>query len=344
MIGYNLDPIGRVRETVSTGTTNSTVTSHYAGSGDSPAWTVTTSGSWTRNIAGIGGLAAIQSDGEAPILQLPNLHGDIVATASMSETESKLEPTNETTEYGAPRTPITTKYSWLGADQLQTELPTGMINMGARAYIPQLGRFEQTDPQPGGSINAYAYTTDDPVNDSDPSGEYTSTVTYDYEAAETGPAREGLSEHYSGPGAIAAPPADMQLEEEFAAHPPWDAASIFEGGGGEGGDPIATIATRAKTPEGRFAEAQCDKQRDYLESKGKSIGNFTGQLQAEPGGRYAGTSYALLYETEFAVVASGPSVNQESTCHVIVSVVYGHYHVTHGPHFRVGQGLNPPVA
>jgi RHS repeat-associated protein len=121
-----------------------------------------------------------------------------------------------------PKTSITSKYSWLGADQLPTELPTGVINMGARAYIPQLGRFEQTDPQPGGSINAYAYTDDDPINQADPTGE---TATYNFEDVETGSAAPGLPETYGVPGAIKPPPANLQAEAEFAADPPWDAAS-----------------------------------------------------------------------------------------------------------------------
>jgi uncharacterized protein RhaS with RHS repeats len=45
--------------------------------------------------------------------------------------------------------------------------------MGARSYVPQLGRFLQPDPIPGGSANAYAYTFGDPVNTSDPSGALT---------------------------------------------------------------------------------------------------------------------------------------------------------------------------
>jgi hypothetical protein len=43
--------------------------------------------------------------------------------------------------------------------------------MGARSYVPQLGRFLQTDPVAGGSANAYAYVFGDPVNSSDLSGE-----------------------------------------------------------------------------------------------------------------------------------------------------------------------------
>jgi RHS repeat-associated protein len=230
---YNLDPAGRVLETVSG--TKKTV-NHYGAPGEGVAWTcegTEPSGKcegtekWTRDILGFSGLVAIQAKGEAPVLELSDLHGDMIGTASISETESKLVSANETTEYGVPRTTITAKYSWLGADEVPTELSTGVINMGARTYVPQLGRFEQTDPQPGGSINPYAYTDDDPVNQADPTGE--NTITYNYEAAELGPAQEGLPEQYGAPGAIKPPPANHQAEAEFAAHPPWDAASVFDG-------------------------------------------------------------------------------------------------------------------
>jgi hypothetical protein len=86
--------------------------------------------------------------------------------------------------------------------------------------VAQLGRFLQTDPQPGGSANAYAYTDDNPVNEADPSGEWT----YNYENAETGEAAPGTPRSGNGPGAIAPPPADLQAEAEMAAHPPWEAA------------------------------------------------------------------------------------------------------------------------
>src|SRR5487761_703444 len=45
--------------------------------------------------------------------------------------------------------------------------------MGVRSYVPQLGRFLQNDPRPGGSANAYAYTYGDPVNSTDLTGEWT---------------------------------------------------------------------------------------------------------------------------------------------------------------------------
>ena len=172
-IGYYLDPSGRDRQIVSTGTINSTVTYHYAGGGDSPAWTEDTSGKWTRNIYGFEGLVATQNGGESPVLQVQDLKGSVVGTASLSETATGLLSKGDTTEYGVPRTSSPPKYSWQGGAALRTELPSGVIAMGARSYVPEIGRFLQPDPIEGGSANAYAYTYGDPVNSADPSGEYT---------------------------------------------------------------------------------------------------------------------------------------------------------------------------
>ncbi len=175
-IGFNLDPDRRTLETIATGKpNNSTTIDHYAGPSNSPAWTTSPiSGEWTRNITGINGsLAAIQNNGETPELQLINLHGDIIAKASASETTTELAAKADTSEYGVPTVAAPAKYSWLGAIQTPTELPSGVINMGARSYVPQIGRFLQPDPIPGGSANPYAYTFGDPVNTNDPSGAYT---------------------------------------------------------------------------------------------------------------------------------------------------------------------------
>jgi RHS repeat-associated protein len=173
-IGYQLDPARRVSEVVSTGNVVATVTNHYAGGMETPVWTSELSAQWTRYIQGLGsGLSAIQHNGETPVLQLTDLKGNIVATAAESETETKLLGTNRTTEYGVPTTEAPAKYSWLGSHELPTELPSGVVGMGARSYVPQIVRFLQVDPQPGGSANAYAYTYGDPVDSIDPSGEYT---------------------------------------------------------------------------------------------------------------------------------------------------------------------------
>ncbi len=172
---YQLDPEERTRETLN----GSTATiSHYAGSGSAPAWTVEpVSGHWHRYVQAISGFAATETDTTEPELQLSDLHGDIIAKASISETATKLLSTERSTEYGVPTSSKPEKYGWLGSDLRATEFPSGIVAMGARSYIPQIGRFLQTDPLPGGSANAYAYTYGDPINSSDPSGTYTAEVT-----------------------------------------------------------------------------------------------------------------------------------------------------------------------
>jgi RHS repeat-associated protein len=172
-VQYNLDPVGRTRETVTTGTSSSDVVSHFADDSDSAAWTSDAGGAWTRYAGGMdGALAAIETAGGTS-LELTDLGGNVIAEASTSPTASGLTSTNESTEYGAPRGSSPPKFGWLGAQERSTDLPSGVVAMGARTYVAADGRFQQPDPVPGGSPNDYAYTTGDPINESDPSGTVT---------------------------------------------------------------------------------------------------------------------------------------------------------------------------
>ena len=152
-----------------------TLTDHFDGSSDSPAWTATSDGSWTRNVIGLDGnndasVAYTAAGGTtATSLQLMDLHGNVAATANPAGTG--LSATYTYDEFGNPTTTNALRYSWLGGkDRAQTGIGN-LTLMGQRLYDPATGRFLQTDPIPGGSANAYDYAGQDPINRYDLNGQ-----------------------------------------------------------------------------------------------------------------------------------------------------------------------------
>jgi hypothetical protein len=163
---YSYDPAGRTEKTISEGTTNATAINHYPGPGEAIAWTQESEG-WTRDIPGVDGtLTATQHDGEAAILQLHDLEGNIIATAALSETETKLLTTYNPTEFGVSvNGAAPTKFSWFGAGGLATEQASGAANPGGTSYVTQLGKPLETQPVippgafPNGSYTGGPYAT-----------------------------------------------------------------------------------------------------------------------------------------------------------------------------------------
>lgn len=109
---------------------------------------------------------------------LPNIHGDVFARTNSA---GNILATYQTGPFGevivGQTMPSNTvkgaSYNYVGQHQKLTEsdftTPGGIVQMGARMYVPGLGRFLSVDPIEGGTSNAYVYVLN-PVNDFDLEG------------------------------------------------------------------------------------------------------------------------------------------------------------------------------
>lgn len=113
----------------------------------------------------------VPHDGLGSVRALTNASGNVVQTYG-------------TDEFGVPHGSLTqgTRTQPFGYTGEQRD-PTGLVNLRARLYDPQLGRFLQADPLRGTarnpcSLNRYAYVRNDPVTNVDPAGLYTCSFAF----------------------------------------------------------------------------------------------------------------------------------------------------------------------
>jgi RHS repeat-associated protein len=142
-----------------------TYTNHYSDTSNNPTWTSASTGGWQRSVSDFNGLLAAQVTGAGTTLELPDLHGDIMATATTNPTATYVF-----TEFGSPEVGSPGTYGWLGGNQISSNALGGQLLMGARAYNQNTGRFSQADPISGGSANSYDYAAQEPVTNKDLTG------------------------------------------------------------------------------------------------------------------------------------------------------------------------------
>ncbi|MFJ2865868.1 PA14 domain-containing protein [Kitasatospora sp. NPDC087314] len=193
-ISYTRDPADRLTGRTVTGfadpSKNGTTRYSYTSKHDDADLILDQDGALLQRIVALpGGVLLTKNYDKAATTNwsYPNIHGDVLFTADGTAARTgalhlydpfgqNIDPT--TGAFADIPIPATAAggmdFGWLGQHERPVEHLAGQqaIEMGARVYLPVLGRFLQMDPVKGGSANDYDYVNADPVNGLDLAGTF----------------------------------------------------------------------------------------------------------------------------------------------------------------------------
>jgi RHS repeat-associated protein len=148
----------------------------FSESADSPSLTLDATSNVVEKLVTVPGGAIVTMRAGGDVWSYPNVHGDVAATTSASgvkQGDTRLyDPFGEALTELPDNAEGSNDYAWLGTHQrgFESELGIRTVEMGARPYVPGLGRFTSVDPIEGGCATDYTYVAGDPISEFDVTG------------------------------------------------------------------------------------------------------------------------------------------------------------------------------